>query len=225
MDSKTLTEYYVRIKSYVDSYVSKWQVKPSRLKHYLNKERLSNFLERENLTDVNMIDRVLEDVISSYVAAEKDMIMTFENFNYEKVSDIKEVIYLGVSDANIEHEKLLADVFDTSLSRIDVLDKTKHVFRVDGLVSDQDVVVFSKDDLSVIKGNLVDHFKEKVLDGKFDLGSFSVDLRVIVDVSGLVSRLNDIFDDAFLFQFLSGVFSCENRGDLSNFVGVNPNFM
>lgn len=225
MDSKTLTEYYVRIKSYVDSYVSKWQVKPSRLKHYLNKERLGNFLERENLTDVNMIDRVLEDVISSYIAAEKDMIMTFESFEYEEVSDIKEVIYLGVSDANIEHEKLLADVFDTSLSRIDVLNKTKHVFRVDGMVSDQDVVVFSNDDLGVIKANLVDHFKGKVLDGKFELENFSIDLRVIVDVSALLSRLNDIFDDEYLVTFLSDVFRCSNEGSGSVFVGVDPDFM
>ena len=61
---------------------------------------------------------------------------------------------------------MLADVFDTNLGSIDVVDSDKHIFNVDNL----NVIVYSKEDLEVIKNNIIDHLYEELKSKKVLLG-------------------------------------------------------
>lgn len=220
MDSDKLTDYYIKVKSYVDDYISKWNVRPSRLKKYLNRNRLSDFLESQSLNDVKLIDRVLDDVLSSYIALENDSILTFENYNFDddKNDDILSVLFLRMSDSSVDHEKLLADIFDTSLSRIDSIDSTKHLFRVDGLVSDADVMVFDENDIEVIEENVADFVRNKLEKESVSVGisdGVSLDFAVgdFIDFYDLNSHIWSKIDYSFLVQLLGSVFDCEVTED------------
>ena len=60
-------------------------------------------------------------------------ILKYENFKLLeseefKVLDLKQCLYKGIEKATINHEKILADFFDLSLSQIDPISSDKHTF-------------------------------------------------------------------------------------------------
>lgn len=166
-------KYYQQINELIDDYMDKWKIRPSNLKRYLQpgSERFTKFLHRNNLKEVNGIDRVLSDIIEDRVNMEEDGVLTFESFklfesNDFKVSNLKQCLYKGIDKADLNMEKVLADVFDTNLGSIDVVDSDKHIFNVDNL----NVIVYSKEDLEVIKNNIIDHLYEELKSKKVLLG-------------------------------------------------------
>ncbi len=166
-------KYYQQINELIDDYMDKWKIRPSNLKRYLQpgSERFTKFLQRNNLKEVNGIDRVLSDIIEDRVNMEEDGVLTFESFklfesNEFKVSNLKQCLYKGIDKADLNMEKVLADVFDTNLGSIDVVDSDKHIFNVDNL----NVIVYSKEDLEVIKNNIIDHLYEELKSKKVLLG-------------------------------------------------------
>ena len=163
-------KYYQQINELIDDYMDKWKIRPSNLKRYLQpgSERFTKFLHRNNLKEVNGIDRVLSDVIEDRVNMESDGILTFESFKYFessefKTASLKECLYKGIEKADINLEKTLADVFDTNLGSIDVVDSDKHIFKInDWNNSDVNVLIYSKEDLDIIKNNMVDFLFEEL---------------------------------------------------------------
>jgi len=68
-------------------------------------------------------------------------------------------------------EKVLADVFDADLGSIDVIDSDKHLFKIndwDG--EDINVLIYSKEDLEIIKNNMIDYLFEELKSKKVLLG-------------------------------------------------------
>lgn len=166
-------KYYQQINELIDDYMDKWKIRPSNLKRYLQpgSERFTKFLHRNNLKEVNGIDRVLSDIIEDRVNMEEDGVLTFESFklfesNEFKVSNLKQCLYKGIEKADLNMEKVLADVFDTNLGSIDIVDSDKHIFNVDNL----NVIVYSKEDLEIIKNSIIDYLYEELKSKKVLLG-------------------------------------------------------
>jgi len=171
-------KYYQQINELIDDYMDKWKVRPSNLKRYLQpgSERFNKFLHRNNLKEVNGIDQVLSDVINDRVNMETDGVLTFENFKFFesdefKVSNLKQCLYKGIEKADLNMEKVVADVFDTNLGSIDVVDSGKHIFKVnDWNGKDINVLIYSKEDLELIKNNIIDSLYEELKSKKVLLG-------------------------------------------------------
>jgi len=201
-------KYYQQINELIDDYMDKWKIRPSNLKRYLQpgSERFTKFLHRNNLKEVNGIDRVLSDVIDDRVNMETDGVLTFESFKiFEsdefKVSSLKQALYKGIEKADLNMEKVLADVFDTNLGSIDVVDSDKHFFKVnDWNGKDINVLIYSKEDLELIKNNIIDSLYEelkskKVLLGgliELSLSSITGDVEYIRLSIGNELKLNDV---------------------------------
>ena len=187
--------YYQQINELIDDYMDKWKIRPSNLKRYLQpgSERFNRFLHRNNFKEVNGIDRILSDVIEDRVNMESDGILTFENFKYFesnefKTSSLRECLYKGIEKADINLEKALADVFDTNLGSIDVVDTDKHIFKVNNWNSkDINVLIYSKEDLDVIKNNMIDFMFEELKGKKVLLGGI-----VEIPLSNITSDVNYI---------------------------------
>lgn len=171
-------KYYQQINELIDDYMDKWKIRPSNLKRYLQpgSERFTKFLNRNNLKEVNGIDRVLSDVIEDRVNMESDGVLTFENFkffesNEFKISNLKQTLYKGIEKADLKMEKVLADLFDTNLGSIDVIDSDKHIFKInDWNGKDINVIIYSKEDLELIKNNIIDCLYEELKSKKVLLG-------------------------------------------------------
>lgn len=196
-------KYYQLVNELVDDYMSKGKIRPSNLKRYLEpgSDRFKKFLIRNELNEISGIDRVLSDVIEDRASMESDGVLTFESFKFFesdefKVKSLRQCLYKGIERADLKMEKVLADVFDTNLGSINVIDSDKHVFNVEN----SNVVVYSKEDLEIIKNNIIDFLydelktKTVLLGGlvELSLSNITGDVGYIRFSIGRELKLNDI---------------------------------
>lgn len=220
-----VNKYYQLINELVDDYIDKWKIRPSKLGKYLRpgSDRFNKFLMRNNLSEVKGSEVILKDIIEDRLHMEKDGVMTFESFHlFEsddfKIDSMKECLYKGIEKADIKMEKILADVFDTNLGSIDIVDADKHIFKIeDWEGEDKKVIIYSGDDLDIIKENMVENLYEELRKKKVDLSEkVSVSLSDLIkedDFVGMMSGkldktdnfktslLNEIITDLLEFDF------------------------
>ena len=235
-NSEDANKYYQLVNQYIDEYVDKWKIQPTNLKNYLlgNKSKLVNFLERKGLKEISNIDRVVKDIVDDRVAMFSDGVMTFENFKFFesdefKVVELKQCLYKGIDKSTIEHEKLLADYWDVSLSQIDQISPEKHLFKVD----DFNVVIFNSGEISIIKENIKEFALNQVFDAnvKLDLGNSSIDMKInikdFIDSEKFKSKLEEELTIDKVKSVISSILGCErgnyNPDEGDNFIGVISN--
>ena len=165
--------YYQQLNELLDKYMSNGKngkIRPSELNNYLPKlsENFNKFLYRNKLKEKDekgdyissSIDTIFSDVIEDRVNMEKDGVLTFEKFKFFesdefKISSIRQALYKGIEKADLNMEKALADVFDTNLSSIVVINSDKHLFKInDWNGKDINVIIYSKEDLELIKNKV-----------------------------------------------------------------------
>lgn len=210
-------KYYQIVNELVDEYMSKGKIRPSNLKRYLTpgSERFKKFLIRNKLNEITGIDRVLSDVIEDRANMESDGVLTFENFKFFesdefKVASMVQCLYKGIEKADLNMEKALADIFDTNLGSIDVVDSDKHIFKInDWNGKDINVVIYSKEDLELIKNNMIDFLFEELKSKKVLLGGL-VELS-LSNITGDVGYIrSSIGNELKLKEVISHLLECEH---------------
>ena len=212
-------KYYQIINELVDEYVEKWKIRPSKLKRYLQpgSERFVKFLKKNNLDSIGGSSRILQDVIEDRYHMESDGVVTFESFKvFEssefKINSMKGCLYKGIEKATIDYEKVLADHFDTNLGSIDVVDSDKHMFMVNGWEGqDVTVVIYSNEDLELIKFNMVEHLFSELTK------------KTVEIVDGISVSLGDLIKNNMFEQEMNQNFERENllQETISKCLGMN----
>ncbi len=194
-------KYYQQINSLVDDYIDKWKIKPSNLKNYLKPGSRAHqrFLMKNNLSDVKGANTILNDVLDDRASIESDGVQTFESFKYFessefKIDSLKQCLYKGVDKSDINYEKSIADFFDTNLGAIDVLDSDKHKFSLqDWNNDDWNVVVYSEDDIEIIKFNIIEHLYEEITKNEVELvDDIKLNLYELVAKENFEKKLSEI---------------------------------
>lgn len=214
--SEEANKYYQLVNQYIDEYIDQWKIKPTNLKNYLlgNKSRLVKFLERKGLKDIGNINQVLLDVVEDRVAMFNDGVLTFENFQiFEsdefKIVNLRQCLYKGVNNATIEHEKVLADEFDVSLSEIDIVSAEKHQFKIE----DKNVVIYTDEEISIIKENLKDYILNQTFDKSItlELGSSNLDLKInvkeFINNDKFLNHIDDLLNTKKVIEIISTILS------------------
>jgi hypothetical protein len=208
--------YYNLINNLVDDYIEKWKIRPSSLGRYLstNSDRFNKFLMRNGLSEIKGIDRILSDVIEDRVSMEKDGVITFENFKYFesdefKISSMKQCLYKGIEKADIKMEKIIADCFDTNLGSIDIIDADKHLFKLDDWEGeDLRVIVYSAEDLKLIKNNIIEHLYDKFSKEKMSIvDDISINLGDMIKSDVFSNTIDDKLNDDKLVDIINGLLS------------------
>ena len=224
-------KYYQMINNLVDEYTEKNKIRPSNLKRYLQpgSERFNRFLERNKLKDIKGASVILKDIIEYRDSMEKDGVITFESFKmFEseefKIHSMKQCLYKGIEKATQKMEKVLADHFDTNLGDIDIIDADKHIFKINDWNNyDAEVVIYSKEELEVIEGNMIDHLYSELSKSKISLtDSISIELSDLVKKEAFESKMLDFFTEDFLIKTISDLLNGEFREgkDSSNFIWI-----
>ena len=235
-NSEEANKYYQVINQFIDEYTEKHKIKPSSLGKYLkNNAKLSKFMERKGLKDIKNVDRVIKDVIDDRISLEKDTVITFENFkffesNEYKVINLRQCLYKGIDGSNIHHEKILADHFDVSLSHINVVDSNKHIFKIESIQKDLECIIYTKEELEIIRENMKEHCLDQVFNKKIKLEGIGINLDVsvkdFIDKEKFTNHIDDILTINEVNEIISVLLSCENieQGDntQSAFIGINP---
>ena len=210
-------KYYQLVNSLVDEYINKWKIKPTNLKKYLKmgSDKFEKFIERNGLKDINGIKQVISDVIDDRVHMESDGVLTFESFKIFESKDFKftsllQCLYKGVGKTDIKAEKFLADHFDANLSQIDIVDSDKHLFKVTNWENDDLLtIVYNKDEMDIIKGNIVEYLTDELLKEEVDLLGLPIKLENIVDKSKAESYIESKLDDERITDLINN--SLENN--------------
>lgn len=221
-------KYYQLVNELVDEYMSKGKIRPSNLKRYLEpgSEKFKKFLIRNKLNEITGIDRVLSDVIEDRASMESDGVLTFESFKFFesdefKISSMKQCLYKGIEKADLNMEKVLADVFDTNLGSIDVVDSDKHSFYIEDEMLD--VVCFSLEDMKIIEDNVVEYLYSELKKKEVDLidmtqgGNLSINLGDFISSNDVVFKAFDELirkklDDGELITIIENLLSQEYSG-------------
>lgn len=163
-----INDYYQKINELIDEYFS-WNVKPSALKKYFKPGGLGvkKFIERNNLSNVLNINKIIKDVVEDRYSMEKDGVLTFESFGAEMVEDILSsndigtgldfILYNNIEPSDLKEEKIIADYYRTSLGHVTEVNKDLHEYTVDVLKSDYNIIIFSEEDFGKITDNLVEY--------------------------------------------------------------------
>jgi len=222
--------YYQVINGLVDDYLDKWKVRPSNLKRYLQpgSERFNKFLERNKLKDIKGADVILKDIIEDRDSMEQDGVITFESFKmFEseefKIHSLKQSLYKGIEKATSSQEKILADHFDTNLGDIDIIDAEKHIFKInDWNNQDIEVIIYSKEDLEIIEGNMIDHLYTELSKSKITLtDNISIDLKDLVKEEAFENKMFDIFTPEFLIKTISDLLDGKYQKEKDSVSSVN----
>ncbi len=195
INSEEANKYYNLINKYIDDYLDNWKIAPKNLKKYLNTNRISNFLEKKGLKGINNLNRVITDVIDDRIAIENDKVLKFESFKFfesseYKISEISQCLYKGINKSNIEHEKIIADQFDVSLSQIDIVDSDLHKFKIEN----EEYFIYNQEEVEIIKENLKEWALEKTLNEYVEIDMMSKKLKL---------QIKDIIDRDKLEESIS----------------------
>ena len=194
-DFENLNKYYKLVNEYVDEYLDKWKIHPKKLKTFLkNTKNLSNFLKKKGLENLNLAERILSDIIDDRVCIENDLVMKFESFSLKEsveINKIHQCLLIGINSTNIDHEKILADLLDVSLSEIDLLDPDQHKFTINNC----EYIIFTKNEIEIIEDNIKEYCFNTIIQNKI-----SIDLGKSESISFIS---NDIFDSHSLKSKIS----------------------
>ena len=216
INSEELNSYYKKVNVLIDEYIDKWNIKPTRLKKYLkkNSQRLEKFLIKNNLENIPSINKIIQDVISDRISMQRDNILTFESYDTD-IKKSKIDIFSGIEKSDIELEKVLADHFDTGLSSIDIIDSEKHIFSIDSWTSEYKVVIFNKEDIEIIKDNILENALCDLEYRRLDLYNFYIDLKSIIDNDKLKDELSKKIDDDYTIKEINNKLLIETNYELS----------
>lgn len=193
--SDNINEYYEKINELIDKYFT-WDVRPSALKKYFKPGGLGvkKFIERNNLSNVVNINKIINDVIDDRYSMEKDAVLTFESFGSDLIEEMLSsdnegtgldfILYNNVDATELKDEKIIADYYRVGLGHITEVNKDLHEYTVDGKRGDYNVIIFSEEDFGKITKNLVDYLM-KNLGGK---SVFVESLNLNVQLEHLIDR-------------------------------------
>jgi hypothetical protein len=205
LNTEQNNEYYKLINGYVEDYISNHKISPRNLRNYfMNNEKLNSFLKRYKLDDVDGIKRVFRDVIDDWHSIEADAVMTFEKF--QKMNEDNGSI--NIQEANMEYEKVLADLYHTSVGHVNEIDSKEHTYTVKDFGKEIDVVIYSNDDIESFKKDIMPILINKTKSEDVDLLKIDVGLRSRNPIqSNITFKVEEILDEEKLEKKLSDVLS------------------
>jgi len=186
-DSKELNEYYSKVNGFIDEYIKSHKVSPTEIYRYINKN-LTRFLEKFGISDVEKIEKIVKDVIEHRKHMEMDKVFNFGDFSVKLNESM-----ISILPSSVEHEKVLADFYNTSLGHIEVLDKESHLFELEDFGEKKRVIIFSTDEVEMLKGkfkkNIIEEIKKKTL-SLISLNDVSLDNPIKISLEGVISDSN-----------------------------------
>lgn len=146
--------YYKKVNELVDKYIKEHKIRPSELNRYLSKN-MKSFLENSGISDVEGINRIVMDVLDHRNHMELDGVLTFEGFK-----NLNENV-ASIGNATLEHEKKLADFYNTSIGHVELVDDGMHLYKVSDFDEKIVSIIFSEKELDTVYENIMDKLLEE----------------------------------------------------------------
>lgn len=182
-DRESANKYYGIVNGLINKYINDWNIRPTSLKSYLKpgNKNYNNFLKNNNLNEVVGIDRVIHDVIEDKCGMELDQLIKFESF-------ILNEGLLSTEPPKVEHQKVLADFYNTSLGHIKVIDQDIHLFEVSDFGKIKKCIIYSEEEVSKISATIEDKLYEEFVLRKLNISSIN-NVKITQEIDILLSEV------------------------------------
>lgn len=206
-------QYYKLINEYIEKYIITHKIKPSNVKKYFkNSKNRTSFLERYKLNDIVGIKRVLDDVIDDWHSVEKDAVMKFENFINEDMGS------MSIDASGMEYERILADLYGTSVGHVEVTDNKDHKYNVTDFGKKIDVIIYSDKDIENFNKSLLPILIKEANEFTIDIHQVDVGLKSGKELKTYISfPLSSVVSEEKLSEYLNKELSLPEYGS------SNPN--
>lgn len=213
-DRESANKYFQVVNDLINNYINKHKIKPTNLKRYLKKgsDRYNRFLERNNLHEIKNIDVVIRNVIEDRCHMEKDNVMTFESFINDKPflpKDLNQCVYINIQKATEQMERVIADYFDTNLGSVDIIDTNKHLFTVDGWEEPKNIIIYTIDEMDIIKDNILDFYYFLTTAERLEITqNLNIDLVDVVIQDVFKEKLGNAISESNLIDIIKNILNC-----------------
>lgn len=227
IDRTNIDNLYQKVNELIDTYFT-WNIKPSALKNYLKKGSigLKKFIQNNSLEVYENIEKIIEDIVDDRYSLELDGVRKFENFDFKideniEQSDVDKVLYSNLKESNIGYEKILADLYRISLSNVIEENTKAHRYSVSESEDTHLVIIFSKDDLEIIKSNIIEYAFDYLskIDIKMESLFLKFNLKNKLDKSLFESKMVEETKDMKVEDWISDVLDIEEYQFKSEYKG------
>ena len=196
-------KYYKLVNNAINDFMGETKARPSEVHKYLSKNG-ARFLKKLELSDIEGIDNVLNDVLLHRRHMEDDKVVTFESF-----SKLNESL-IDVGSPSVEHEKVLADLFNTSLGHIDLLDAQLHLYKIEDFGKEVYSIIFNESEIGKIKESLKIGIKSEISSKVVQVNAVngvSIDpmkfwLYDFIEDSKVIEVINSKISSQMVFNFI-----------------------
>jgi hypothetical protein len=215
--------YYKKVNIAINSYIKDYKIEPVEIKSWII-SNLDRFIKKYDLLDIDNIKQIIIDVLDHKVNSFKDKKKNKINeMKHNKVIKFKNFIainesFLETSDSGIEHEKVLADFFNTSLGHIEEVDKENHIYNVVDFGKTSMVVIFSEEEIEKIGKNIIKSLVDEISNKNLivsevqgiKLGSeISIEVESLVDKSKLENICTKEIDSEVVVDLITNKMSSD----------------
>jgi len=145
--SRDITKKYEKIRNLLKSWCKDKGISWSKIQRYLQKSsNYKDFIEHTGLEDTSTTKKIIFDTLEDFL--------------------ISESLEWG---SMFEHEKILADYFDVSLSHIKLIEPKLNLFTVDSLGQEFNVILLSREDQENLQDKIWEHFSRETSNLNVDI--------------------------------------------------------
>ena len=147
--SRDITKKYEKIRNLLRSWCKDKGISWSKIQRYLQKSsNYKDFIEHTGLEDTSTTKKIIFDTLEDFL--------------------ISESLEWG---SMFEHEKILADYFDVSLSHIKLIEPKLNIFTVDSLGQEFSVILLSREDQENLQDKIWNHFSRETSNLNVDISA------------------------------------------------------
>lgn len=192
-NSRDITKKYQKIRNLLKSWCKDKGISWSKIQRYLEKEsNYKKFIEHNNLEDTHSTKKIIFDTLEDFL--------------------ISESLEWG---SMFEHEKMLADYFDVSLSHIKLLEPKLNLFTVDSLGQEFNVILLSREDQEILQDKVWEHFSRETSNLNVEISVRPDDCNIYIgESSGRISNYKFLLNK----QNLRELFLEELKKDPKNLI-------
>jgi hypothetical protein len=200
-NTNTYNNHYKTVNSKIEEYIKGHKVSPKNLKKYFNSKKIEELIKRIGLEGVKGIKTIVNDVIDDWYSIEKDGVMKFERFIInEDMGNIK------IEKSGQTYEKVLADLYRTSVGHIEVISDDEHKYKVNDMGQEINVIIYSEADLIKFKREIIPILSKTANESQIDIHKTDVGLTSGKEIkTGISFNLQEVVDEKKLSQYFHNI--------------------
>jgi hypothetical protein len=170
-------------------------------RYFESKRNTDIFIRKNRLNNINNIEKVIEQIVID----QSNKIFSLSEYIKEdfKFTNLNMCLYQNIEGPTLEYEKVLADLYDTNLSNIDILDKNRFLFEITDWNTKFKSVIYHNDDLDIIYNNLIDYSFNKIGKQTVNVLNNEIELKNIIDKEKFIEKMGALFSKDDILKIIS----------------------